>query len=55
MGYRFLFPRRSLALLVHELERPKLRIVEMIENQGPLMTSADLTFDLTLQMTEVFS
>ena len=32
MGYHF-FPRAALALLVHELERLKLRIVEMVENR----------------------
>ena len=32
MGYRF-FIRAALALLVHELERLKLRIVEMVENR----------------------
>ena len=33
MGYRFFF-RAALALLVHKLERLKLRVVEMMENRG---------------------
>ena len=33
MGYRLLFFRAALALLVHKLERLKLRIVEMVENR----------------------
>ena len=33
MGYRLLFFRAALALLAHELERLKLRIVEMVENR----------------------
>ena len=32
-GLSFAFVRVALALLVHELERLKLRIVEMVENQ----------------------
>ena len=37
MGYRlFFFFRAALALLVHELERLKLRIVEMVENREHL-------------------
>ena len=32
MGYRLFFPRRS-TLPVHELERLKLRTVEMVENR----------------------
>ena len=33
MGYRLLFSRAALALLVHELERLRLRIVELVENR----------------------
>ena len=33
MGYRLPFCRAALALLAHELERMKLRIVEMVENR----------------------
>ena len=33
MGYRLLFFRAALALLVHKLERLKLKIVEMVENR----------------------
>ena len=32
-GLSFAFFRAALALLVHELERMKLRIVEMVENR----------------------
>ena len=55
-GLSFFF-RAALALLVHELERMKLKIVEMVDigNILTLMTSGDLTFDLTLKMTEVLS
>ena len=55
-GLSFDFFRAALAPWVHELERLKLRIVEMVENRKQsLMTSGDLTFDLTLKMTEVLS
>ena len=33
MGYRLFVFRAALALLVHELERMKLSIVEMVENR----------------------
>ena len=33
MGYRLFFFRAAPALLVHELERLKLKIVEMVENR----------------------
>ena len=33
-GLSFAFFRAALALLVHELERLKLSIVEMVENRG---------------------
>ena len=33
MGYRLLFFCAALGLVIHELERLKLRIVEMVENR----------------------
>ena len=33
MGYRFVFFRAALALLVHEIERLKLKIVAIRENR----------------------
>ena len=41
MGYRLLFFRAARTVLVHELERLKLRIVEMVENRE-LFTFDDL-------------
>ena len=52
-GPSFTFLCAALALLVHELERLKLRIVEVVENREHFTfdASGDLTFDPTWKIT----